>query len=85
MARPPHTAQDFALLIKELVGGQSEIVHLPATQDDPSKRRPDISIAKEVRCAALNALNACIIDGADGPPARAMQCNAMPSARPLCQ
>ena len=41
--------QDFALLVRELVGGGSEIVHLPATQDDPSKRRPDISVAKEVR------------------------------------
>lgn len=45
----PPLPQDFALLVRELVGGGSEIVHLPATQDDPSKRRPDISVAKEVR------------------------------------
>ncbi len=26
----------------------SHIIHLPATKDDPSKRKPDITIAKEV-------------------------------------
>lgn len=48
--------QEFALLVRELVSGdahaeqrQSQIVHLPATKDDPTKRRPDIAVAKEVR------------------------------------
>jgi len=36
----------FARLIREMVGGDSEIVHLPAVEDDPQRRRPDISRAK---------------------------------------
>ena len=30
-----------------LTGGNSEIVHKPAMQDDPQRRKPDISIAKQ--------------------------------------
>ena len=55
---PPQN-QDFALLVRELVGGGSEIVHLPATQDDPSKRRPDIAVAKEVRAFVCCAGGFC--------------------------
>jgi len=34
---------------QELVGStESHIIHLPPTKDDPSKRKPDITIAKEV-------------------------------------
>jgi len=38
----------FASLIRDLVGGESEIVHLPAVEDDPQRRQPDISRAKTV-------------------------------------
>lgn len=41
-----YSIKDFALLIKELTNSQSDIVHLPAGRDDPSKRKPDISLAK---------------------------------------
>lgn len=34
------------MLIKELTGSNATIKHLPATQDDPRKRRPDITTAK---------------------------------------
>lgn len=47
-----NTTQEFAVLVKELVGGeaaaQSQVIHLPATKDDPAKRRPDITVAKKV-------------------------------------
>ena len=36
----------FARLIRDMVGGDSEIVHMPAVEDDPKRRRPDISRAK---------------------------------------
>jgi len=36
----------FASLIRDMVGGESEIVHMPAVEDDPQRRRPDISLAK---------------------------------------
>lgn len=42
-----YTVKDFAYLIKDLVKSNSEIKFLPATRDDPSKRRPDISTAKK--------------------------------------
>ena len=38
----------FATLIKEMVGSRSEIVNMPEVEDDPQKRRPDISTAAEV-------------------------------------
>jgi len=43
-----HTIGDFAKIIKGMVGGSSEFEHLPAVQDDPKQRRPDISLAKKV-------------------------------------
>ena len=41
------TVKDFAETIKQKVGSQSEIKLLPATQDDPRKRKPDISTARK--------------------------------------
>lgn len=44
-----HTVGEYATMVKELTGSKSEIVHteeLP--EDDPVKRRPDISKAKEL-------------------------------------
>ncbi|KAL3847103.1 hypothetical protein ACJMK2_018033 [Sinanodonta woodiana] len=41
-----HTIMDFADIIKRLVGGDSKVVNKPAMQDDPRKRKPDISRAK---------------------------------------
>lgn len=41
------TIQQFAQVIKELVGGKSRIVYHPLPVDDPKVRRPDISRAKE--------------------------------------
>ena len=44
-----YTVKAFAILVKELVtGSSSTIIHMPATKDDPAKRKPDISIAREV-------------------------------------
>lgn len=34
-------------LIKDLTQSKSKISFLPSTKDDPSKRKPDISLAKE--------------------------------------
>lgn len=42
-----HTILDFATIIKDLVGS-GKIVHLPGIQDDPQRRRPDITRAKEI-------------------------------------
>ena len=36
----------FATLIRDMVGSKSKIVHKPAVEDDPQRRRPDISTAK---------------------------------------
>lgn len=41
-----YTIKEFAEMIRELVGGPSKVIHLAATKDDPSKRKPDISVAK---------------------------------------
>ena len=38
----------FATLIREMVGSDSEIVNRPEVEDDPQKRRPDISTAAKV-------------------------------------
>jgi len=40
-----NTIKDFAHIIKGLVGSESEIIHLPATRDDPRQRRPDTTTA----------------------------------------
>ncbi|KXS19423.1 NAD(P)-binding protein [Gonapodya prolifera JEL478] len=42
-----YTIQTFAEIARNLIGRESRIVNLPATQDDPKQRRPDISRAKE--------------------------------------
>ncbi|XP_059479536.1 UDP-glucuronic acid decarboxylase 1 [Neocloeon triangulifer] len=41
------TIKDFAVIIKDLVGGTSEIKSVAAVEDDPQRRRPDISRAKQ--------------------------------------
>ena len=41
-----YKVKDFAVLIKELTVSNSSIRFLPATQDDPRQRRPDITVAK---------------------------------------
>merc|ERR1719516_398404 len=38
----------FATLIRNMVGSTSDIVHNPAVEDDPQRRRPDITTAKKV-------------------------------------
>jgi len=38
---------ELATLVKELTGSKSEIVFRPLPQDDPVRRRPDITLAKE--------------------------------------
>ncbi|XP_071949538.1 UDP-glucuronic acid decarboxylase 1-like [Antedon mediterranea] len=43
-----HTILEFAKIIKTFVGGSSEIVHKEAAEDDPKKRKPDISKAKKL-------------------------------------
>ncbi|XP_033207404.1 UDP-glucuronic acid decarboxylase 1 isoform X2 [Belonocnema kinseyi] len=42
-----HTIEEFAFIIKDLVGGTSTIVELAAMEDDPQRRKPDISRAKK--------------------------------------
>jgi UDP-glucuronate decarboxylase len=40
--------RELAELILELIGSRSKIVHRPLPQDDPQKKRPDISEAESV-------------------------------------
>lgn len=42
-----HTIEKFARIIKNLVGATSKIIELAAVEDDPQRRRPDISRAKK--------------------------------------
>lgn len=42
-----YLVRDFAVLIKKLTNSQSEIQKLAQTKDDPSRRKPDISLANE--------------------------------------
>lgn len=42
------TILELANLIKEIVGSRSEIVFLPPREDDPRRRRPDISKARRL-------------------------------------
>eukprot|EP00602_Paraphysomonas_sp_CaronLab_P004734 CAMPEP_0185019550 /NCGR_PEP_ID=MMETSP1103-20130426/2163_1 /TAXON_ID=36769 /ORGANISM="Paraphysomonas bandaiensis, Strain Caron Lab Isolate" /LENGTH=373 /DNA_ID=CAMNT_0027549931 /DNA_START=262 /DNA_END=1383 /DNA_ORIENTATION=+ len=42
-----YSVKDFAYIIKELTGSNSTIRFLPATQDDPRQRKPDITTAME--------------------------------------
>ncbi|KAL9187826.1 hypothetical protein ACHAXT_006204 [Thalassiosira profunda] len=41
-----YTVKHFAEYIKEITGSGSEISFLPATKDDPTQRKPDITTAK---------------------------------------
>lgn len=41
-----HTILEFAQLVKRLTGTPSEITYLPLPQDDPKRRKPDISKIK---------------------------------------
>ena len=43
-----YTVKVFADKIRKFVGSNSEIQNLPATQDDPKQRRPDITRAKNI-------------------------------------
>ncbi len=40
------TIQDFAHMIRDMVNEKADIVNLPATTDDPQRRRPDITRAQ---------------------------------------
>ena len=40
------TIKELAQLVIELTGSKSPIIHLPRPDDDPSQRRPDISLAQ---------------------------------------
>ncbi|XP_050549042.1 UDP-glucuronic acid decarboxylase 1 isoform X2 [Daktulosphaira vitifoliae] len=40
-----HTINEFAIIIKDLVGGKSKIITTPAVEDDPQRRKPDITRA----------------------------------------
>ena len=41
------TILDFAKLIIELTNSNSKIIHMPLPKDDPTQRKPDISLAKK--------------------------------------
>jgi dTDP-glucose 4,6-dehydratase len=42
-----HTVREIAELVIELSGGESELVHEPLPEDDPKRRCPDITRARE--------------------------------------
>jgi UDP-glucuronate decarboxylase len=42
-----HSVLDFARIVIDVVGSTSEIVFEPLPVDDPTQRRPDITIARE--------------------------------------
>ena len=42
-----YTIKELALMIKEITGSSSEIVYRPLPQDDPVRRKPDISLARD--------------------------------------
>jgi UDP-glucuronate decarboxylase len=41
------TIRELAELVIELVGSKSKIVHCPLPEDDPTQRKPDITLARE--------------------------------------
>ena len=43
-----HTVRELAELVVEITGSASEIIAEPLPVDDPARRRPDITLAKEV-------------------------------------
>ena len=38
---------DFAIKIRDLVGGNNRLTYSDAVEDDPQRRRPDISVARK--------------------------------------
>ena len=40
------TIRELAQLVLEMTGSKSKLVHMPLPPDDPTKRRPDITLAK---------------------------------------
>src|SRR5512134_3397201 len=42
-----NTIKELALMIRELSGSSSEVVYRPLPQDDPVRRRPDITMARQ--------------------------------------
>ncbi|KAG4080310.1 hypothetical protein HA402_010802 [Bradysia odoriphaga] len=42
-----HTIEEFAVIIRDLVGGKSKIQTMAAVEDDPQRRKPDITRAKK--------------------------------------
>ncbi|VVC41121.1 NAD(P)-binding domain [Cinara cedri] len=40
-----HTINEFAVIINNLVGGKSKVITTPAVEDDPQRRKPDITRA----------------------------------------
>lgn len=42
-----HTIDEFAVIIRDLVGGRSRIERTQAVEDDPQRRKPDIARAKK--------------------------------------
>lgn len=42
-----HTIEEFAQIVKNLVGGSSKIEYVSTVVDDPQRRRPDITRAKK--------------------------------------
>ncbi|MEO6121369.1 MAG: UDP-glucuronic acid decarboxylase family protein [Acidimicrobiales bacterium] len=42
------TLLELAEMVKEVTGSSSEIVHLPLPVDDPTRRRPDITLARRL-------------------------------------
>jgi len=43
-----HTVLELARTVIDLLGSASEVVHLPLPVDDPTRRRPDIALAREM-------------------------------------
>ena len=41
------TILNFARMVIDKTGSDSQIIHCPSPEDDPTKRKPDISLAKE--------------------------------------
>jgi UDP-glucuronate decarboxylase len=42
-----YSVMELAMMIKEISGSSSDIVYRPLPQDDPVRRKPDITLAKE--------------------------------------
>ncbi|HEC11397.1 MAG TPA: SDR family oxidoreductase [Acidimicrobiales bacterium] len=43
-----YSINELARIVKEITGSSSDIVHLDLPEDDPARRRPDISLARRV-------------------------------------